>query len=158
MEEIYIVKLKGLPPPNATTSTPSGLHCYPTTRLPDDRKTTFYLTTDLTAEAVRGLSYLHIFLGFTILCLSITNLCFHDNPWLLEPPLGITLWCAITFIILGLFGLLAAHQRTCNLSRSIVYVRVYFFLIIVAISVTLTFVILFILGKFSISRYLYDGF
>src|SRR6218665_709756 len=101
MEEIYIVKLKGLPPPSVTGTKAGSTVGSAACRLPDDRKAAFYLTTDLTAEAVRGLSYLHIFLGFTVLCLSVTNLCFNDNPWSLEPPLGITLWCALTFVILG---------------------------------------------------------
>ena len=140
MEEIYIVKLKGLPPPTGTSQE----------SLSKDSKTSFYYHTDLTAEAIRGFSFLHIFFGLTVLCLSVTNLCFHENPLMLEPPLGITVWCAIAFITLGLFGLVTAYKRKCDLSRSIFYVKIHFIFIVVVLSMTLTFIILFAFGKFSL--------
>lgn len=138
MEEIYIVKLKGLPPPNNLTSQDA---------FTKDAKTSFYYHTDLTAEAIRGFSYLHIFFGITVLCLSVTNLCFHDNPMGLAPPLGITLWCAISFILLGFWGIITAFKRKCDLSGSIIYVKIQLFLIIIVLSLTSIFAILFILGK-----------
>ena len=138
MEEIYIVKLKGLPPPTGTSQE----------SLSKDSKNSFYYQ-DLTAEAIRGFSYLHIFFGLTVLCLSVTNLCFHENPLALEPPLGITIWCAISFMFLGIFGMVTAYKRKCDLSKSIFYVKIQFVIIIIVLSMTLTFVILFAFGKYA---------
>ncbi|XP_075679387.1 LOW QUALITY PROTEIN: uncharacterized protein LOC113797589 [Dermatophagoides pteronyssinus] len=135
MEEIYIVKLKGLSPPSAPSHD----------SLSKDSKASFYYHTDLTAEAIRGFSYLHIFFGITVLSLSVTNLCFHENPLALEPPLGITVWCAVSFILLGFFGILTAYKRKCDLSGSIFYVKFQLILIIIVLSLTLTFAILFAL-------------
>lgn len=144
MEEIYIVKLKGLPPPPPPPPVATSQD------LKTDSKASFYYETDLTAEAIRGFSYLHIFFGLTVLCLSVTNLCFHENPLSLEPPLGISVWCSLAFILLGLFGLLTAHKRKYDLSRSILFVKIHFVLIIVVLSLTLTFIILFTLGNLRI--------
>lgn len=140
MEEIYIVKLKGLSPPSAPSHD----------SLSKDSKASFYYHTDLTAEAIRGFSYLHIFFGITVLSLSVTNLCFHENPLALEPPLGITVWCAVSFILLGFFGILTAYKRKCDLSGSIFYVKFQLILIIIVLSLTLTFAILFALGIISL--------
>lgn len=136
MEEIYIVKLKGLPPPSGTSQE----------SLSKDAKNSFYYQ-DLTAEAIRGFSIISIFFGLTVLCLSVTNLCFSENPLALEPPLGITVWCAVAFLLLGLLGLYTAHKRRQDLSRSIFYVKVHFMLTFIVLLLAVTFVVLFAFGK-----------
>ncbi|KAI7697922.1 hypothetical protein SSS_10029 [Sarcoptes scabiei] len=139
MEEIYIVKLKGLPSPSSAASQHHDLIAG------KNRKNSYCSESDLTAEAIQGFSYLHIFFGVTILCLSVTNLCFHDNPFQLQPPLGITVWCSISFILLGFFGLLISYKRKCDPSGSILYVRIQLVLVLIVLSLTLTFAILFLL-------------
>lgn len=143
MEEVYIVKMKNLPLPTPTDEElASGK---------SSSNLSFYYQKDLTAEALRGFGYLHIFFGFTLLCLSVTNLCFHDNPLTLEPPLGLTVWCSIAYILLGLFTILTAFKRKCDLPVSIIYVKILLAFIMLTLSLTLSFLILYLFGKFFLT-------
>lgn len=142
MEEVYIVKMKNLPMP-----TPSDEELASDGKGGGGGGTSFYYQNDLTAEALRGFGFLHIFFGFTLLCLSVTNLCFNDNPLALEPPLGLTVWCSIAYILLGLFTMLTGFKRKCDLPASIIYVKVLLAFIMLTLSLTFSFLILFLCGK-----------
>lgn len=127
MEEIYIIRLKGLP-----TSSQESLR---------DNKASFYYRKDLTGEALLGFGTLHSFIGSTLIVLSIINMSLHANT---SQILGSGVWCGSIFAIAGLMGIVTAQKRKTDISKSKIQVKIFFTLSIVTLLLTSTYLILLI--------------
>lgn len=140
MEEIYIIKLKGLP-----TSSQESLR---------DNKASFYYRKDLTGEALLGFGILHSFVGLILIVLTIINLILLNvfSMKLVSP--GIL--CGAIFAIAGLMGVITAHKRKTDISKSKIQVKIFFILSIITLLLTTTFLILtlFDLKEKSVNKYI----
>jgi hypothetical protein len=140
MEEIYIIKLKGLP-----SSSQESLR---------DNKASFYYHKDLTGEALLGFGSLHTFIGSTLIILSIVNLFLHENK---SEILGSGVWCGAIFVFAGLMGIVTAQKRKSDISKSKIQVKTFFVLSLVTLILTSIYLQFLIFGKsffnFYHSRY-----
>ncbi|CAG2113742.1 unnamed protein product, partial [Medioppia subpectinata] len=126
MEEIYIIKLKGLP-----ASSQESLR---------DNKASFYYRKDLTGEALLGFGLMHALIGATLIVLTVINLL---RVVLTSPPLlGSGLWCGAIFVVTGLMAVITAHKRKTDISKSKIQVKIFFVLSIVTSLLTITYLIL----------------
>ncbi len=130
MEEIYIIKLKGLP-----SSSQESLR---------DNKASFYYHKDLTGEALLGFGTLHTIIGSTLIILSIVNLFLYENK---SEILGTGVWCGAIFVFAGLMGIVTAHKRKSDISKSKIQVKIFFVLSLVTLILTSIYFMFLIFGK-----------
>lgn len=131
MEEIYIIKLKGLP-----ASSQESLR---------DSKASFYYRKDLTGEALLGIGVIHSFAGLLLIVLTAINLV--QITWS-TLVLGSGIWCGAIFVFTGLMAIICAQKRKTDISKSKIQVKIFFSLTIVTSLLTTSYFILRIFGQF----------
>ena len=131
MEEIYIIKLKGLP-----ASSQESLR---------DNKASFYYRKDLTGEALLGFGLMHSFSGLLLILLTAVNLVRIRWTSLI---LGSGIWCGVIFVFTGLMAIISAHKRKTDISKSKIQVKIFFSLTSVTSLLTIAYLILLIFGEF----------
>lgn len=130
VEEIYIIKLKGLP--ISEDDSPHGRINHPAN---------FYYTKDLSAEALFGFGAIHLMLGSVLIIFSIVSLSttFQKANDVEEidgmPEIGLGIWCGAIFALTGLTGILTSFRRKRDISRSQVQVRVFFTMSLVSVTI-----------------------
>lgn len=129
MEEIYIIKLKGLPLNNEES-------------LRSNHKSNFYYRKDLTSEALLGLGFFQCLIGLTLVILAVINLINHS----IVNQIGVGIWCGNVFVITGLSGLLTARKRKVDISKSKIQIKIFFVLSIVCFVLTISYFTLSLLG------------
>lgn len=137
MEEIYIIKLKGLP-----TSSEESLR---------DNKASFYYRKDLTGEALLGFGLFHSFIGAALITLSIINLTLSGEQN--SEQIGSGIWCGAIFVISGLTGVMTSQKRKSDISKSKIQVKIFFAMTITSLLLTIAFITLFIFGMFWTCSY-----
>ena len=131
MEEIYIIKLKGLP-----ASSQESLR---------DNKASFYYRKDLTGEALLGFGILHTFIGLLLIVLTTINLLRIQLSSI--TVLGSGIWCGAIFALTGFMAIITAHKRKTDISKSKIQVKIFFILSVVTSLLTLTYLILLLFGE-----------
>lgn len=90
MEEIYVIKLRGLPPAAGTPSSSTSSE-----------------TRDLLLDAILGLGVSHLVLGSVSFLLGILGLVVEDD----STRTGAGVWCGLVFLTTGIGAVLAAKNR-----------------------------------------------
>lgn len=136
MEEVYIIKLKGLPNSSNQQQSVRGKDCH-----------SFYYTKDLTAEALMGFGLIQAVLGLILIVLAIVHLLTLEV--LVTPQVGVGIWSGAIFVITGLSGVLAAAKRKRDISRSKLQVRLFFIMALLSLLVSFGYLIMLIVAAFG---------